>query len=500
MPGRFLPQTVTKGTQLARTAFCAAFLLATPIYAIDQPIRMGLADAPLTLDATRATDATSQRVIGLISFGLIKLTDDFTPLPAAAVLKSQSHTQFTFQLRQLRFTDGTPLTSAWVKSFYEALKAENSTSPLKISASRIADITLNDNNTLTFILKEPDPNPWSLFTLPFTAIKDGSIVGLGPYRLIEHQATKISLSPVAKGLSPLELTVLKDPTVRLLKLLNNEIDLLQDDIPLELFKKAQDDGMKPLTTTSASYTYLGFNHTDQALRDVRVRQAIAQAINLPALRQNLLFGLAKPADSLLLPSHPAHWTAPDWAYSPAAARKLLAEVGYTPTNPLHLTLTLSTNPLVYRVGQVMQQDLALVGIQLTLQTLEWASFYTAVQNGRAQMYIMNWVGQFGVDVYRQMFNSHQVPPNGLNRGRVNLPELDKLTDALQQEFSPAKQRSLAADIQKLQHHNLLYLPLWRLDRFALMRPEVSGYALDAVGNFTGLLHVKHEEPLPDSTK
>lgn len=493
MTGRFLPHPVAKATQLTRTAalFSALFLAGTA--QATSPIRMGLADAPLTLDATRATDATSQRVIGLISFGLVKLADDFTPLPAAAVLKSQTPTAFTFQLRNLRFTDGTPLSPTWVKAFYEGLMAEGSTSPFKASAARIASITLGEHNTLTFTLKQPDPNPWSLFTLPLTRQNGDSSIGLGPYRVVDHSASRTTLEPVSKGLSPLVLDVVKDPTVRLLKLLNHEIDLLQDDIPLELFNKARHDGLKAVTGTSASYTYLGFNHQSPALQNVKVRQAIAQAINLPDIRANLLFGLAKPADSLLLPSHPAHWAAPDWAYNPASARKLLAEAGYGPENPLQLTLTLSTNPLVYRVGQVFQQDLANVGVKLTLQTLEWASFYTAVQNGRAEMYIMNWVGQFGVESYRQLFHSQQTPPNGLNRGRANLPEMDKLTDALQQEFSPTKQRRLASDIQKLQHENLLYLPLWRLDRFALMGPGVSGYTLDPLGGFTGLFHVVHED-------
>jgi peptide/nickel transport system substrate-binding protein len=494
MTGQFLPHPVAKATQLARAAaLFSALFMASPALA-ERPIRMGLADAPLTLDATRATDATSQRVIGLFSFGLIKLAEDFTPLPAAAVLKNQSPTSFTFQLRSLYFTDGTPLTPAWVKAYYDNLRAEGSTSPFKASLARIASITLGDHNTLTFTLNNPDPNPWSLFTLPLTRQKGDSSIGLGPYRVTDHSASRTVLEPVSKGLSPLVLDVVKDPTVRLLKLLNHEIDLLQDDIPLELFNKARHDGLKAITGTSASYTYLGFNHQSPALQDVRVRQAIAQAINLPDIRNNLLFGLAKPADSLLLPSHPAHWAAPDWAYNPAAARQLLAEAGYGPQKPLELTLTLSTNPLVYRVGQVFQQDLAKVGVKLTLQTLEWASFYTAVQNGRAEMYIMNWVGQFGVDSYRQLFHSQQTPPNGLNRGRVNHPEMDRLTDALQQEFSPAKQRRLASDIQKIQHDNLLYLPLWRLDRFALMAPGVSGYSLDPLGGFTGLFHVAHEEP------
>lgn len=505
---------MAKGTQLTRLALWGLALLSVmninAFAGAPPPLRVGLADTPLTFDATRASEAVSQRLIRLISFGLTSTDAQRRILPAAATLIKQDRQHFTFQLRHLTFSDGTPLTPLWVKNYYEALQGPNSLSIQKQAAQRIAYITTDDAyNSVTFTLNKEGVSPWQLFnfwglfTAPLThTASDGQIHGLGPYALETWAPAVIKLRPfTSPTLPPLTFFIAKDPTVRLLKLLNNEIDLLQDDMPLELFNLAQKRGMKALTAPSASYTYLGFNHSHPALHDRRVRQAIAQAINLPALRQGLMFGRAQPPRSLLLPQHPAHWAASDWSYNPTDAQKLLAEAGYTSEDPLKLTLTISANPLIFRIGQVMQQNLAKVGVQITLQTLEWASFYDAIQKGRAALYIMNLVGDFDPDIYRMLFHSTQTPPEGLNRGQVNLPQLDKLTDAMQHEFSPVKQGILAADIQKIQHQELLFLPLWRLDRFALMRPNISGYSLDPLGNLTGLLHVTHEEdPQPPTAQ
>ena len=167
--------------------------------------------------------------------------------------------------------------------------------------------------------------------------------------------------------------------------------------------------------------YLAFNTRDEILKNVRVRQAIACAIDRETIIRTLLRGHARTTSSLLPPNQWA-WTGDvaRYNYNPARAERLLDEAGYRRGSDgirFHLTMKTSTDERARLLGAVLQQQLARVGIALDLRRNEFATFYADVTHGAFQMYSLYWIGgNEQPDIFSYVFSSARFPPKGANRG------------------------------------------------------------------------------------
>ena len=145
--------------------------------------------------------------------------------------------------------------------------------------------------------------------------------------------------------------------------------------------------------------YMTFNVTDPLLRDVRVREAFAYALDRPAIVQSLLHGQAEIADTLL---PLGHWAAPSasdpvtrYTHDTAKSIALLEAAGYHPDAHgirLHLTLKSSTDDTMRLLAAVVQQQVREAGIDLQLRQNEFGTFYSDVTKGAFQIYVLRWVG------------------------------------------------------------------------------------------------------------
>ena len=186
------------------------------------------------------------------------------------------------------------------------------------------------------------------------------------------------------------------------------------------------------------YQYIGLNLRDPVLGDVRVRQALAYAIDSRAIIEYLRRGLARPATGLLPPQSWA--VASDlepYRYDPDRARALLDLAGYRdpdgdgPAPRLRLELKISSAVEFNRLqAAVIQQNLRAVGVDLDVRTYEFATLFSDVLEGNFQMYTLQWTaGSLAdPDILRRVFHSDQVPPLGFNRGHYSNPEVDALLD------------------------------------------------------------------------
>ncbi|MGA8730370.1 MAG: ABC transporter substrate-binding protein, partial [Terracidiphilus sp.] len=221
-------------------------------------------------------------------------------------------------------------------------------------------------------------------------------------------------------------------------------------------------------TAGTEIQYLAFNLRDPQLKDARVRQAIACAVNRPLIIKTLLGGHAQLASSLLPPNHWA-WSGagPLYDFDPARADHLLDQAGYPRGRDgirMHITMKTSTSEDVRLLAAILQQQLAVVGIALDLRSYEFATFYADVTRGAFQMYSLRWVGgNEQPDIFSYSFSSKSFSPKGANRGHYSNPRIDGLLDDAAASGDNARRRADYAEAQRILARDLPAINLWYID-------------------------------------
>ena len=452
----------------------------------DGAIHFAVAQAPINLDPRYATDAASERVNRLIYQRLVEFDVASKPIPSLANWHQISPTHYRVSLRQdiAPFHHDKPLTAVDVKATYESLLLLND-APHAAEYRHIHRIELINQRTLDFQLTEAD-----------TDFPAKLIIGILPKDLIDQQHN-FTHQPVGNGgfqfiswhrqliLKRLRdnqfitLTEVKDPTVRVLKLMRGETDLLQGDLPPELVQYLQKKSdMKVKTAQGTNFSYLGLNMQDPVLKQLKVRQAIAHAIDREAIVKQVMVDDTRLAEVILPPEHYAGNAALQHTeYNPALAKQLLQSAGVS--LPLKLVYKTSTDAQRVRLATVLQAQMIPAGIDLEIRSLDWGTFFAEVKQGRFQLYGLTWVGIKTPEIYTKVFGSQFMPPKGFNRGGYSDGELDAFLTA---ENWPA----VTARIQA----QLPYIPLWYEGQVAVMQNNIRDYNPQADGNWDNLASVQ----------
>ncbi len=464
-------------------------------------IRMGLATAPLNLDPRYATDATSERVNRLLYQRLVEFDTQGRPIPGVAGWRRMSaqHYRLTLNDRAGEFSPGRRLNADDVIATYRFVLDPAHASPQRDAISLIERLEKRDERSLDLFLTRPDPLLPAYLTLdllPAEGVAAGhpfasDPIGSGPFRLLDAtRPSSLLLERRADG-QRFRLLEVKNPTVRVLKLLRGEIDLLQNDLSPELFDYLK---RQPEVTTAqrpgSSFTYLGFNLQDPALADPRVRQAVAHAIDREAIIQRVLRGAAREAETLFPPEHwSGHPGLAPYAHDPARARRLLAAAGYGEGHPLRLVYKTSSDPFRIRLATIIQSQLEAVGIEVSLRSYDWGTFFGDIKAGNFQLYSLSWVGLRTPDIFRYIFASDALPPAGANRGRYASTRVDRLLEQAQQATTLEEQALRYREVEEQLHEDLPYVPLWFEAQYAVQGSRVRGYGLSPDGNYDGLLNM-----------
>jgi peptide/nickel transport system substrate-binding protein len=232
--------------------------------------------------------------------------------------------------------------------------------------------------------------------------------------------------------------------------------------------------------------YLGFNLRDPILKDVRVRQAIAYALDRKPLIEYLWRGEAEPARSVLpTQSWAYNGNVPSYEHDPAKARALLDAAGYPAINGVrfHVTMKTSTTESTRLMVAVMQQQLREVGIALDIRSFEAATFFADVTHGAFQLYGLRWVGgNEDPDIF-YVFHSSRFPPVGANRGHYSNSRVDALIDQARREIDPKVRKPLYDEIQRILAEELPYIDLWYLDNVLVHNKRVHDLQLNPAGNY-----------------
>lgn len=466
-------------------------------------LRFGLAAMPVTLDPRYATDAASSRINRLIYDRLVDFDDSLTPVPALASWQrlSPRHYRFTLE-RAAKFSNGAALTMADVQATYTSILDPKQASPHRMSLSNIRSLDVVDSRVMDVLLEKPDllfPGRLSIGILPAQLIAGAHTfntrpVGSGAFEFVEWpDEGHLLLKRKRDGLR-LAFIAVKDPTVRVLKLVRGEIDMLQNDLPPELIDYLdKQPGIHIQRAAGSKFAYLGFNLDDPVSGNPALRRAIAIGIDRAAIIDHVLGGAARPATSLLPPDHWAgnpNLEAP--RYDPERARAILTEAGLTGAHRPELVYKTSNDPFRLRIATILQQQLARIGIDVTLRSYDWGTFYGDIKAGRFQMYSLMWVGIKLPDIFRYVFHSEAIPPDGANRGRYRSAEVDRLIERAERAGTLAEAVNTYRAVQARVMQDLPYVPLWYEDNVFVRRDTVMGYRIAMDGNFDGLKQVKSQ--------
>ncbi len=496
-----LPSVVKKTFQNTLSLLVLLTLLSACSQPTPDAIRMGLGSSAINLDPRFATDAVSTRINRLLYQTLVEFDRSSLAIPSLANWQQITPRHYRFTLQgEHRFSNGQLLTAVDVVATFQSIIDPATASPHRITLDSVQQIELIDDRTISFRLNRPDPlfpAYLSIGILPAEKIRQQhpfhrQPLGSGAFKMVAWPSDgKLQLERLSDRQKVTFITV-KDPTVRVLKLLRGEIDLLQNDLPTELIGYLKEQtGIAIKQSRGSNFTYLGFNLEDPTTRNRQVRQAIAHAIDRQAIIHHLFGDAATPAQALLPPWH--------WAgaaslqaipFDPAEARRVLAKAGYSREKPLKLTYKTSSDPFRIRIATIIQHQLAEVGIELDVRSFDWGTFFGDIKAGRFQLYSLTWVGIKTPDIFRYAFASSAMPPDGANRGRFNNPETDRLISKAEQQATPAEQAPIYHQLQQHLLEQLPYVPLWYEDQLFASRSDIKGYYLAEDGNYDGLKQVK----------
>jgi peptide/nickel transport system substrate-binding protein len=213
--------------------------------------------------------------------------------------------------------------------------------------------------------------------------------------------------------------------------------------------------------------YANFNVNDPVLKDKRVRQAMACAMDRQSIVDSIWRGQARLAQTLL----PAgHWAAAGddqlarYPHDVERAKRLLDEAGFHAGKDgvrVKITLKTSTDETTRLLAQAMQQQVREAGIDLQIRSAEFGTFYADVTKGAFQMYVLRWIGSNeDPDIFRYAYGSDRMPPKGGNRGRYSNPRVDALLAEAAAVTDEAERRRDYVEVQQILAEDLPGIPLW----------------------------------------
>jgi peptide/nickel transport system substrate-binding protein len=454
-----------------------------------------------TLDPRHATDAVALRATRLLHAGLVRLDPD-TLEPRPYLARSWtwvSPLALRVELREgIRFHSGAAFTARDVKATIAAFQSQEVGSRHARVVETIGDVDVENDLTVLVHLKRAHATLLTDLEIPVLRADeafspprpDGSLDGLGPYVVRRREPGEIELAPASGGaMSPpatqsVTLRTVHDENARALRMHAGRADLVVNGFSPTLLPALEHaPGVSVNARRGANLTYLMARTDRGPLADVRVRRALATAIDRERVARTLLAGRAQPADTLLPPDHWAYTAAPAWPSDRKAAAASLAEAH---PGRLHVTLLTSTDRLRGTIARFLAQELAEVGADVEVVPLELGTLIGRLGAGDFELATLQLPEITEPNVLRVFLHSSSIPPAGANRGRVRDAEVDRLLDEGESTLDVAARKTIYAALERRIRDQALLIPLWHEDQIAVVSDRARAFTPSAEGRWLGL--------------
>ncbi len=469
---------------------------------------MPIESSPNNLDLRQGTDAQSERVGGLIFDGLVKKDEHYVLQPWLAThWERPDALTWVFHLRDgVRFHDGRALEAEDVAWTIRSLLDGTVVSAKSGNFASVERVETPERLTVVVRTKRPDAGlAFNLSDGLFGVVPRGAgrelglhPVGSGAFRFVSAvQDKEVVLErnaaywAGAPRIARVRLPVVPDNITAALELRKGSADIESNVVTLDMVHALeQTPNLKVESGASSIALYMTLNVQDPVLKDGRVRQAMALAIDKQAIIQALWRGQARAAETLL----PAeHWAAakageiPAYRHDVERAKRLLEEAGFPAGKDgvrLRVTLKTSTDETVRLLATVLQQQMREAGIELTTRSAEFGTFYADITKGAFQMYILRWIGSNeDPDIFRYAYGTASFPPKGGNRGRYSNARVDALIAAAAGETDVARRRAMYVEIQRIVAQDLPVIPLWYPNNEVVHSRRIEGIRTRGSGTF-----------------
>ena len=463
-------------TLLAGTA-AASLPLLSPWPALAQgrkdSVTLALVLEPPGLDPTAGAASSIAEIVHYNVFEtLTKINSDgsVSPLLAESWEVSPDLKTYTFRLRKgVKFQNGEPFNAAAVKFSFDRAASDKSTNKDKRSFANLSTRVV-DENTVVVVNKDIDPDflfvmgqATSIIVEPKSADANATKpVGTGPYQLASWtRGASVTLTAWPGFRAPQSLRIkravfrfIPDAAAQVAALLAGDVDAFPRVTPRSVPQFKSNPRFQVVVSNSRAKTILAINNARKPLNDVRVRRAIAAAIDRKAVIAGAADGYGVPIGSYYVPTAFGYVdTTGINPFDVEKAKALLAEAGIK--TPLELTMTLPPTPYARQGGELIAAQLAKIGIHARLQNVEWAQWLSGTYaNKNYDLTIISHVepfdlGNFAKPDYYWGYHSQ---------------EFNELFEKIKNTPRPADRARLLGDAQRLlardSVHGFLYTPQW----------------------------------------
>jgi len=473
---------------------------------------VGLVAEPVNLDPPQVTDLNSNRVGRRIVETLVTFPEESTqivPGLAESWTISKDGLQYTFKLRRgITFHDGTPLNAEAVKFSIE--RQINPSHPAyKLGKYPFANfffgnvkaVEVLSEERVAFLLNEARASFIAVLAQgaasivsPTAVMKWGPDypthpVGTGPFRFASWdrgQRVVLEKNPTYWKYPVKVERVIYRPIVedqaRLTELLTGTLDVIVG-VPADFVSQLEQNAkITLLKQVGAHVWYLGMNNQKKPFDDKRVRQALNYAVNKDAIVKDVLKGTGAASRGPVLPGT---WGADPalkpYPYDPERAKKLLAEAGYPSGFSTTLWVPESGSGMQAPVAMstVMQSNLKAVGVNVSLQTMEWGAYLAKLRTKEQELFALSWMaGTEDPDmVMYPLLHSSQWTPVGPNRALYKNARFDTLLQQARLTTDQAKRAQLYREAQRVLVDDAPWVFVDHEIQIAALSKRVQGFKL-----------------------
>lgn len=398
---------------------CLLLVLGASQAAAKDTITVGLQLEPPILDPAESADSAIGEVVYANIFeSLTRANCDGSVRPwlASSWTISGNGKEYIFHLQpRVRFHNGHTLTASDVKFTLDRALSPQSVNPQKPLLASVSAVALIDASTVRVTLAAPDSNLLFSLSLPaFVIVEPSSVagnklhpIGTGPYRFEawkRGEAITLARNPDYWGpparVPRAVFRFIADSTAALGAVKSGDVDVFPDfPAPESIAQIRQDPRLHVSVGTTEGQVILAINNKRSPFNNLLVRRAISHAIDRKAVIDGAFYGFGTPIGSHYAPQDEGYVDLTGrYKFDVAKAKVLLAEAGYP--NGFSATFKLPPPAYARRSGEILAAQLALVGIKLKIENVEWAQWLSQVfQAHDYDLTVINHIEPMDYDIY-----------------------------------------------------------------------------------------------------